>query len=621
MADDIPPFKPESDLPAPDRSSFFAPTAGDQPEGESGWRGSVPSVESEAPDAQPPAEAGSDSAQPPAEGSPDSVQPPAEPAAIPPFDPSAGRPPSQADLGATEPHDFASEIDPAALQYTQMLPLVGPAEPAEIPPFDPNAAQLTQVMAVVTPAGAEAAPVFSPAPTTVVAGSRVVLLVSRGVSPVPPSGVATVPHVIGLPQSEALSRLQEAALSVQVFNECSGLPRGEVLAQMPAYGQNAVSGSEAVLLVSGGPAPAASVSVPLPEVIGLSEADACARVQNAGLLPQVVRDFSATVPLGVVIDQLPTGQAVAQRPQKKRSLWWLWLLLVLAVLFAVAGGAYYYLNRTAAVPNVVGLTQTQAEQTILSAGFELGSITMTQTISASEVGKVTTQTPPPNTELKLVDQVDMTVSGGQKLFSVPEVIGKPQAEARSILASAGLEATATQAYSPIVPKDSVISQSPPSSDKVPYGTTVGLVVSLGVQSVTVPGVGGQTQSQAANSLKAANLSSQAVIEYTLTGTAKGLVFAQYPTAGMMVAPGTIVGVLVSNGPPSSGSTSTVSVPSVVGQSLSSARSALSKVSLGNTVINWSGTGRPVNEVVGQAPEAGAIMPKKTAVVLFISNGK
>lgn len=589
MADDKTPFNPDVDLPTPDESPFFGSGAAEKP--------AAAEDTEPAPDAAPASDA--------------------EPASD-----SAEQPPSGFALGDTEPHDFSHEVDPAAAQLTQMLPIL---EQTEIPPFDSQAAQLTQVVPVVTASEIppeETTPVLTgPSFPTVTAGSRVVIVVSRGPSSIPPAAVIATPHVIGVSQGEALGKLQEAGLSAQVFNEYSDLPRGEVIAQTPAFGESAAAGSEAVLLVSGGPAPAETLSVPLPNVVGLSEADALAILQDAGLLPQVVRDFSANVPLGVVVDQVPSGQSIAGESRKKRPLWWLWALLGVALLVAVGGGIYYYLNRTAAVPNLVGLSQAKAEQAIIAAGFNLGSLSTTQTISASEVGKVTSQTPPPNTQFKMIDQVDIVVSGGQKLFAIPGVTGKPQAEARSILTSAGLQVSSTTAYSAVVPKDSVVSQSPAAGERVPSGTTVGITVSLGAQSVTVPGVGGQTRSQAANSLKAANLSSQAVIEYTLTGTTKGLVFGQYPTAGMSVPPGTIVGILVSNGQPTSNSTATVSVPSVVGQSQKSAAKTLSKISLGNTTINWSGTGRPAGEVVGQAPEAGQYVPKKVAVIVFVSNGK
>ena len=575
MADDVTPHDTDTDLPTPDGSPFFAP-------------------ESE-PDAQPPAE--SPATQP---------------------EPSA-----PVDLGSTEPHTpLADEL--ADAQVAQPTELLAPVSADQAAAYDSQVAQPTQALPIVPPE----APVILASTMTVTAGSRVVIVVSRGVSEVPPTALVGVPHVVGMSQGEALSQLQQAGLSAQVFNEYADQPRGEVIGQLPPFAASAPAGSEAVLLVSGGPAPASTLSVPLPDVVGLSEADALARLQAAGLSPQIVRDFNPNVPLGVVIAQLPNGQSVAEVPRKKASLWWLWLLLAFAVLFAASGGAYYFFNRTAAVPNLVGLTQSQAEKAVEAAGFKMGSLSTTQTLNASDVGKVVSQSPPPNTQLKLIDQVSIMVSGGQRLFAVPDVTGKTQAVATSELASAGLQVSVNQAYSQTVAKDMVISQTPVVGQKVPYQTTVGLTVSLGVQSVVTPGVQLLTRADAANRLKAANLSSQAVVEYTFTGTAKGLVFAQYPTAGMQVPPGTIVGLLVSNGPPASTSATSspsasqlANVPSVVGQTLKTAQKTLKTAHLGNTIINWSGTGRPAGEVVGQAPEVNQTMPRNVAVIVFVSNGK
>jgi serine/threonine-protein kinase len=235
------------------------------------------------------------------------------------------------------------------------------------------------------------------------------------------------------------------------------------------------------------------------------------------------------------------------------------------------------------------------------------------------------QTPPPSTQLRLIVQIDLVISGGQKLFPIPDVANMTETDARSTLTSAGLQVATSQAFSTTVPKDSVISQSPAANQKVPGGTTVGITVSLGVQSVSVPGVQSLSRVDAANKLKATNLSSQAVTQYTFSGVTKGLVFAQYPTAGMSVAPGTIVAILVSNGSSISTATPTAAqsatIPSVVGQALKSAQKSLKSAHLGNTIINWSGTGRPTGEVVGQAPEVGTTVPRNINVVLFVSNGK
>jgi beta-lactam-binding protein with PASTA domain len=100
---------------------------------------------------------------------------------------------------------------------------------------------------------------------------------------------------------------------------------------------------------------------------------------------------------------------------------------------------------------------------------------------------------------------------------------------------------------------------------------------------------------------------------------KGQVWAQYPAAGTSLAPGTVVGINVSNGSPTT--TATVSVPSVVGKTQSDAQSALKKASLSNVVIQWAGTGKPNGQVVAQTPDASAVVPKNITVIIFVSNGQ
>jgi beta-lactam-binding protein with PASTA domain len=289
------------------------------------------------------------------------------------------------------------------------------------------------------------------------------------------------------------------------------------------------------------------------------------------------------------------------------------------VIAALGVGAYLYLNRTGIVPAVVGLTQADATTAINSAGFKIETIEMTQSIKASDVGKVVGQTPVANTEAKMSVGVVISVSGGQKLLEVPTVTGKTQADAESALKAAGLKASVTKGFSSTVVKGVVVSQAPEAGQKVPSETSVGIVVSEGAQNVVVPGVSGQTQSAATSSLKSLGLGTQVVTNYG--STPKGQVADQFPSAGTAVPPGTIVGLIVSGGPvPSGNSTATVTVVSVVGKTSASAESTLKSIGLKPVVIQWSGTGQPANQVVGQAPD-GATVPKNSSVLIFVSNGK
>ena len=156
-------------------------------------------------------------------------------------------------------------------------------------------------------------------------------------------------------------------------------------------------------------------------------------------------------------------------------------------------------------------------------------------------------------------------------MDVPTVVGKTQSDAEKALKDVGLTASVTKGFSSTVVKGVVISQAPSAGQKVPIETSVGIVVSEGAQNVSVPGLSGQSQSQATTTLKSLGLGTQVVTNYNTSGVSKGQVADQFPAAGTSVPPGTIVGLVVSGGPiPSGNSTATVSVSSVVGKTSSSA---------------------------------------------------
>jgi beta-lactam-binding protein with PASTA domain len=444
----------------------------------------------------------------------------------------------------------------------------------------------------------------------VLAGSRVVLLVSKGPSQAPTT-YAAVPDVASKSQGDALKDLQAAGLTARVFDEPSEtVPHGHVMAQTPRAGQSAMADAEIVLLVSSG-APAQQTGyVVLPIVAGSSEADAVAKIRAAGLSAQTVHDFSPTVPSGIVIDQVPNAASVSA-PVKK-SLVWLWVLIAVLVVAAIAGGAFMYLNRTTAVPNVVGKSQAEAQSLIIAAGFKVGAVDTTQTAEASEVGNVVDEKPEPGTQAKVGSPINIVVSGGQSLVEVPNVVGMTQAAAESALAGAGLTASAQSGNSATVAKGQVMTQAPAAGQRVPKNTSVGITVSQGPANATVPNVVGQTQAEATDALKQAGLGTKVISNYS-ADVAKGDVYSQSPAQGTLVAPGTVVSIHVSNGPPPA--PTTVKVPNVVGETQSQATTTLEDLGF-KVDVSEIATGT-VGKVAYQAPNAGTAEPKGSTVSIIV----
>ena len=126
-------------------------------------------------------------------------------------------------------------------------------------------------------------------------GSDVQLLVSKGPAEV------TVPNTVGVPETEARDRLATAGLKATVVEVFSSSEIGNVIAQDPAAGGKAATGSEVRLNVSKG-----TSEVDVPSVIGLSQADATAQVKAAGLVVNVV-PVPSDQPAGIVVAQNPVG--------------------------------------------------------------------------------------------------------------------------------------------------------------------------------------------------------------------------------------------------------------------------------------------------------------------------
>ncbi|MDQ5856561.1 MAG: Stk1 family PASTA domain-containing Ser/Thr kinase, partial [Actinomycetota bacterium] len=140
--------------------------------------------------------------------------------------------------------------------------------------------------------------------TTLTVGAPVTLVISKGVAP------ATVPDVRGLPEADAVSRLTRAGLTVQVRRQFDGeMPGGRAIGTDPRSGTSTTRGTRVVLLVS-----TASV---VPEVVGLSVAEAQQVLANAGLNSTVRQSLGGLggIPfLGGLSDQVISQSPAAGQP-------------------------------------------------------------------------------------------------------------------------------------------------------------------------------------------------------------------------------------------------------------------------------------------------------------------
>ena len=274
------------------------------------------------------------------------------------------------------------------------------------------------------------------------------------------------------------------------------------------------------------------------------------------------------------------------------------IILLVLLLAAALGFGLWYIGRDVVtapdiVPSVVGKSQSEAAKIIKSAGYSVGETTKAYDDNV-EAGYVISQTPAANTKLEPGSTIDIVVSRGKELVTVPSLTGKTVTELQELLEQAGLVAKAGEAtYSSTVATNLVISQDPVAGAKVEKGSTVTYILSLGIDYVTVPDVSDRTVSEASRILKNAGFVVFEQHEYSGT-VDKDQVIRQSPAANSKLERGGGVTVVVSDG------VELVDVPDVEGLTMKEATEKLLAAGLSVTKM---GDTEDEAEVVSQNPKA------------------
>jgi beta-lactam-binding protein with PASTA domain/predicted Ser/Thr protein kinase len=262
--------------------------------------------------------------------------------------------------------------------------------------------------------------------------------------------------------------------------------------------------------------------VPVPDLSGKTVQEAETALTTAGLtLGGATEEFNDTVEVGVIFDQTPEPGVELEKGG--------------AVKVVVSKG-----TEMAVVPDLVGLTETDASRLAQSAGFDL-DVPEREPSKDVEKGKVIRQTPEAAQEAAKGSLITLVISEGPDLQQVPDVTGKPAAEAKSTLTAAGFKVKTTEAFSDTVKKGVVISQNPTPNVFVNAGSQITISVSKGVETVTVPDVTGKSEGEATSALDALGL--QVTVNYQISPD-EGFVLTQDPLPGAEVKRGDNVTIWV-----------------------------------------------------------------------------
>ena len=231
---------------------------------------------------------------------------------------------------------------------------------------------------------------------------------------------------------------------------------------------------------------------------------------------------------------------------KKHKWWWLgagiaFLGIMLILIFSLGH------KNNVEIPNVNNLSETDARQTLLATGLKVGKTDYKYSNSISK-GKIISSDPNSGVMVNNGQMVDLTVSKGPRLTTVPNVVGTDYESARDKLIKAGFKVNTVTQESTTVPKNVVLSQSIASGQKeVANKTTITLTVSSGSnkdKEIKLRDLTGYTLKGAEDYAKDNGLNLD--ISEAVSDTAQaGIVISQTPGPGTKLNRGATIHLVIS----------------------------------------------------------------------------
>ncbi|HYN65265.1 MAG TPA: Stk1 family PASTA domain-containing Ser/Thr kinase [Ornithinibacter sp.] len=203
--------------------------------------------------------------------------------------------------------------------------------------------------------------------------------------------------------------------------------------------------------------------VAVPSVVGDPYQTATAKLVQVKLVAEVVRQPSDTVPEDEVISQNPTAGTEVSENSTVR-------------LFVSAGPT------AVTVPDLKGLTVQEAQSQLSDQGLEVGTVEEVDDPD-TEQGKIIDSNPGAGTSVAPQTKINVRVGTGK--VAVPNVVGKSQSEAQSLIAAANLQVETKFRQTNEVPEGQVTAQSP-RDGTIEIGGTINITVAQKAAPTVTP---------------------------------------------------------------------------------------------------------------------------------------
>lgn len=280
-----------------------------------------------------------------------------------------------------------------------------------------------------------------------------------------------VPDIIGKNQEDAKRIVEQNNLKFVIGDtDNSDKPAGTILKTFPEVGTVVMPNSEVRVRISEGLAPAK-----VPSLVDIDIKIAQDIIKNYGLqVGSIDKEFSDTVPVDSVIRQDPQADTKVEKNSK--------------VNLVISQGP-----KTVKVPDLAGITLTEAENTLKNAKLVLGNKTPVDTLDQALNGKIFMQSFEKGSNVKEGTSVSVSyyVYKEPEKITIPKFVGKTIGEAKNV------KEVAEKKIELIIPAntkdtDIITAQSVAEGAQVQSGTQVTISVQQPQPSTTQPGTTGNT---------------------------------------------------------------------------------------------------------------------------------
>lgn len=197
----------------------------------------------------------------------------------------------------------------------------------------------------------------------------------------------------------------------------------------------------------------------------------------------------------------------------------------------------------------------------------------------------------------------------------PDLVGLSVAQAERQAGGRGLQMRVEDKIYSSLPKDAIVRQSPASGSELKKGELVHVVVSLGVQTTTIPQLDERSLHAAEIELLSEGLQTGEISSVHLAGFAPDLVLQQSPPAGSTNATSPHIDILLSMG----ASERAYVMPALEGLPETEAQQRLEAAGLKlEKITPMPLTGKPAGTVTSQLPQRGARVERGESVELQVA---